>query len=66
MTMRIKKNDTVEIIAGKDRGKRGKVLRTYPSENRIVVDGVNMVTKHVKPTRGRKTGERIHFPGKIC
>jgi len=47
--MRIKKGDTVEVIAGKDKGKRGKVLRCIPSEDRVIVEGVNIVTKHLKP-----------------
>lgn len=47
--MRIKSGDTVEVIAGNDRGKRGEVLRVIPKENRIVVSGVNIVTKHQKP-----------------
>ena len=46
--MKIKKNDTVLVITGKDKGKSGKVLRTIPSENRIVVEGVNVQTKHQK------------------
>lgn len=63
--MRIKKGDTVEIIAGKDRGKRGTVLRTHATESRVVVDGVNIVTKHVKARRAGMPGERVQFPGKI-
>ena len=46
--MKIKKNDTVLVITGKDKGKSGKVLRTIPAENRIVVEGVNIQTKHQK------------------
>jgi large subunit ribosomal protein L24 len=44
----IRKNDLVEVIAGKDRGKRGKVIHTIPRENRVLVDGVNLVTRHQK------------------
>lgn len=47
--MRIKIGDTVKVIAGKDKGKTGKVLKTFPTENRIVVEKINMVTKHMKP-----------------
>lgn len=47
--MRIKKGDKVEVVAGNDKGKRGEVLRVIPKENRIVVAGVNIVTKHQKP-----------------
>ena len=46
--MKIKKNDTVLVITGKDKGKTGKVLKAIPSENRVVVEGVNIHTKHEK------------------
>jgi large subunit ribosomal protein L24 len=44
--MKIRKNDTVIIIAGKDRGKRGKVRRAFPNEDRVVVEGLNMIKRH--------------------
>lgn len=47
--LHVKKGDTVEIISGKDRGKRGKVLEVSPKEQKIIVEGVNVATKHVKP-----------------
>lgn len=47
--MHIAKNDTVEIIAGNDRGKRGKVLRVLPKSSRVVVEGVNFIHRHTKP-----------------
>ncbi len=47
--MHIAKNDTVEIIAGNDRGKKGKVLRVLPKSSRIVVEGVNFIHRHTKP-----------------
>jgi large subunit ribosomal protein L24 len=49
---RIKKDDQVLIISGKDKGKRGTVLRILPTVNRVVVEGVNMVTRHVKAQQG--------------
>ena len=52
--LHVKKGDTVVIISGKDNGKKGKVLAVSPSEQKIIVEGCNMVTKHVKP---RKMGE---------
>ena len=62
--MRIKKDDTVIVITGKDKGKHGKVLKAMPKENRVVVEGVNVVTKHAKATR--KAGAEIkHFEGPI-
>ncbi|MFN7161532.1 MAG: 50S ribosomal protein L24, partial [Fimbriimonadales bacterium] len=47
--MKIRTGDTVEIISGKDKGKRGEVKRVMPRENRVVVDGLNLVWKHKKP-----------------
>jgi large subunit ribosomal protein L24 len=47
--MNIKKNDTVLVIAGKDRGKKGKVHFAYPKEDKVLVDGVNFIKKHTKP-----------------
>ena len=62
--MRIKKGDTVMVITGKDKGKHGKVLKAMPKENRVVVEGVNMQTKHAKATR--KAGAEIkHLEGPI-
>ena len=62
--MRIKKGDTVMVITGKDKGKHGKVLKAMPKENRVVVEGVNIVTKHAKATR--QAGAEIkHFEGPI-
>lgn len=49
--MNIKKDDTVIVISGKDKGKKGKVLKAMPKENRVIVEGVNMQTKHAKATR---------------
>ncbi len=63
--MRIKKGDTVVVIAGKDRGKRGTVTRVLPREERVVVEGVNIITKHVKPRQHGQSGERVQFPGAI-
>ena len=49
--MQIKKNDTVVVIAGKDKGKTGTVLRVLPKKNKVVVEGVNVQTKHARATR---------------
>ena len=57
---RIKKDDMVEIIAGKDNGKQGKVLSFDPKTNKVVVEGCNMVTKHQKPTQQNAQGGIIH------
>ena len=54
--MNIKKGDTVQIISGDDKGKKGKVLVAMPSENRVLVEGINIQTKHTKPRRAGETG----------
>jgi large subunit ribosomal protein L24 len=53
--MRIKKGDTVVVITGKDKGKKGQVLKTYPKTGRIIVEGVNIQTKHQKQTRKERS-----------
>jgi len=54
--MKIRKGDTVQIISGKDKGKTGEVLQTLPFENRVIVEGINQRTKHVKPSQEGETG----------
>ena len=49
MTARIRKDDTVIVIAGKDKGRTGKVIKVMPKEDRVVVEGVNMAKRHTKP-----------------
>ena len=51
MTMRIKKNDQVKVISGKSKGKEGKILRHIPEKGMVVVEGVNMVSRHVRPSQ---------------
>ena len=58
--MNIKKGDTVIVIAGKDKGKKGKVLSVNPSTDRLIVENVNMVTKHQKPSMKVQQGGRVH------
>lgn len=58
--MRIKSGDTVIVIAGKDKGKKGKVLKAYPSKNKVLVEGVNMATKSEKPSRTNMQGGIVH------
>jgi large subunit ribosomal protein L24 len=57
--MRIRKGDTVQVISGKDKGKTGEVLRTLPYENRVVVQGINLRTRHLKPTQEGETGRIV-------
>ena len=54
--MKIKKNDTVVVLSGKDKGKQGKVLSTMPTVGKVLVEGVNMADCHVKPTRQGQEG----------
>ncbi len=57
--MKIRKGDTVLVIAGKDQSKRGRVERVLSKENRVVVEGINLITRHVKATAGLRQGGRI-------
>ena len=59
MAVHIRKNDIVEVISGDHRGSRGKVLRVDPDKQRVVVEGVNMVFRHVRPTRKNPQGGRV-------
>jgi len=54
--MKIKKGDTVVVITGRDKGKSGEVLRVFPTENRVLVQGVNLVKRHTKPRPGQEGG----------
>jgi large subunit ribosomal protein L24 len=54
--MKLKKGDEVQVLAGKDIGKRGTITRVIESRDRVIVDGVNMVKKHQKPTRATMQG----------
>ncbi len=56
MAARIKKGDLVEVISGKDKGKRGKVLRVIPKEGKVIVEGVNMVKRHQRPNPRMREG----------
>ncbi len=60
--MKIKKDDAVKIISGKDRGKTGKVTHVFIKENRIVVEGVNIAKKHSKPKKQGQKGQIIQMP----
>jgi large subunit ribosomal protein L24 len=54
--VKIKKGDQVVVLAGKDKGKKGEVLRVMPKENRAVVQGVNMIKRHTRPTQSQAGG----------
>ena len=57
--MKIKKNDKVVVIAGKDKGKTGTVTVAFPKTNQVIVEGVNIKKKHQKPRRGGQKGQMI-------
>ncbi len=56
---KIKKGDTVIVIAGKEKGKEGKVLQVLPKEEKLIVDGINLVKKHLKPRSSGKAGQIV-------
>jgi large subunit ribosomal protein L24 len=56
MRVRIKKNDNVIVIAGNSRGKTGKVLKVFPKANRVIIEGVNIVKRHSRPTQKNPKG----------
>ena len=54
--MNIRKDDLVKIITGKDKGKSGRVIKVFPSKNRLIVEGLNLVKKHERPTQDNQQG----------
>ena len=58
--MKIKKGDTVKVIAGKDKDKEGKVLAVNAKNNTVIVEGINMITKHAKPSVANQNGGILH------
>ena len=64
-TMKIKKGDTVKVIAGKDKDKEGKVIAVNQKDGKVLVEGVNMLTKHTKPSMANQNGGIVHQEGYI-
>ena len=64
-TMKIKKGDLVKVIAGKDKDKEGKVLAVNKEKNTVIVEGINMVTKHTKPSAANQNGGIVKQEGPI-
>ncbi len=56
---RVRQGDTVVVIAGNQKGSRGKVLRVLPKDDRVVVEGINVRTKHIKPSQANPQGGRV-------
>ncbi len=63
--MKIKKGDNVKMMGGKDRGKTGKVLRAIPREEKVVVEGLNLLIRNRRPRRQGEKGQRIQFPRSV-
>ena len=64
-TMKIKKGDMVKVIAGKDKDKEGKVIAVDKKDGKVLVEGVNMLTKHTKPSMANQNGGIVHQEGYI-
>lgn len=60
--MKIKKGDTIVVRSGKDKGKEGKVLRSFPKTKEVLVEGIHVVTRHQKSRRKGSRGELVHKP----
>lgn len=65
-TMKIKKGDTVKVIAGKDKDKEGKVIAVNKKDGKVLVEGINMLTKHTKPSAANQNGGIVHQEGPIA
>jgi len=63
--LKIKKGDTVKVIAGKDKDKEGKVIAVNHKDGKVIVEGVNMITKHTKPSAANQNGGIVHQEGPI-
>lgn len=63
--MKIKKGDTVQIISGKYKGKKGRVINVSPKENRLIVENINLHKKHTRPKKRGEKGQRVEVPGPL-
>jgi len=63
--MKIRKGDMVKVVAGNDRGKVGKVLKVFPDTNRVIIEGVNLIKRHSRPTPKNRKGGIIEKEGSI-
>src|SRR3989338_7810191 len=63
--MKIKKVDKVKILAGKDKGKTGKVLQVFASADRASIEGLNLLIKHMRPRKQGEKGQRLEFPAPL-
>lgn len=65
MKMKIKVSDKVQVMAGKDKGKTGKVLQVLPDMEKVVVEGINVMYKHIRSQKKGEKGQRVQFNGPI-
>jgi len=63
--MNIKKGDKVKVLTGKDRGKTGSVVKVFPKTLKVVVDGINEVTRHLRPRRQGEKGQKVKMPAPL-
>ena len=63
--MKIKTGDKVKIIAGKDKGKTGPVLQVFPALEKVVIEGLNLATRHLRSQKQGQSGQKIQFPAPI-
>jgi len=66
LKLRVKKGDTVKILAGKDKGKQGKVLRVLPKEGRVIVEGLNIIKRHTRPSQANPQGRIVEKPAPLA
>lgn len=64
--MKIKQGDNVKIMKGKDAGKTGKVVQVLPQEAKVVVEGLNIIVKHLRPQRAQEKGQRLEFSAPVA
>ncbi|MCL5011902.1 MAG: 50S ribosomal protein L24 [Patescibacteria group bacterium] len=64
-TLHIKKGDTVRVRTGRDKGKTGKVIKALPKENQVIVEGINVYKKHVRPRTQQEKGQTVMVPRPI-
>lgn len=64
--LRIKKNDMVKVLTGRDRGKQGKVTQVFPKERMVVVEGINLRSKHLRARSGGQSGSKIQYAAPLA
>jgi large subunit ribosomal protein L24 len=65
MALKLRKNDTVVVMSGRDRGKKGKIIRLFPKTQKAIVEGINLRKKHMRPTQANPKGGVASIEGRI-